>query len=1534
MSFEERIFAKKNALIKREELSEAKIISDHQGNPADFEGELLEAMHRRRAEVDAVLKVPENFKLPKPIEYPKKCPIENWEELIDPNDYKIDQNVLNILRVSMDNKTLNISKYPAIENLFRRRGIIHSEREMLSEDSVFSDDFFQAINEITKDNQNLNFLLQKTIEQNEKPDIKKLENAFEISHKLKSEKEIYIIGRLFENGLNSSYFEEDFFDRIKDINIFEKVLAMVKDLDDDDYFYVNLLPDICQAIIDHGEDFFDKILAANEKMKVLRKQPFFEKYMQSGWESSIWIIIKKNPYFCEALQNFNLEDIGYATEILDKINLMESRYEEKMNICEFIYFANLTKNAKQKIQEAELSSDFSEKNGLNYYKPSEIILYLTQTSSELSLKERLSSNESSTKKEVIANYIKENMPFMEDLVKDFEIENNLDIYNSNLSVIHEKTANLRFLSSRPEFAQFIKNNFEIENLLQLSKVVEVILKNRIDPQFEFIMIAEREFERTIENNNDKKKIENLLFISKEYKPEFIYWMVDLYKKTGFNIIDSINQYSYADSKIKTLRRWYDNAEIYSKALSWGILKEENDDRTGEYTSNIYKYDSFEYILNDEKFLKFALDNKDTGILPKAVSSSYGVAENNESKSVSDWYNDENSFAKAKKAGLFMGEGNKQTKIHIANIYRYERISQILNDEKFVKFALENRDINILQRAIDSYDERENTFNESIMGWYNDSKSFSLAKKIGILSESYADYIYYYEKFHFLGGINESQATDLISILNLQTLDRDLIIKNLERIISDSKDKSLYPSVFKILLENGLLDNGDIEGFHITKENFCDYLGENEPLIQIEKDRGLITDPVPWSKEWFLEDKSRFDYLNKDVIQTFKKFGTNIALALLGGTKDSKAFKDLYSNSVENITRESERSTVLQLGEIFSLVISRGSFEILDQLVDNEVPIGETFKKFMADYEISEKGKTILTLLIAREINTAYYAKTENDIKDILKSVYEKLSKYNEVIGLYKKENIPEGLRTSIGMEYEVTWSIADGYKKRTASDYKKDIEILSCYSGIAKGNDAIHEIATRPTDNPYLLLLEMKLLSDLDFVDLNFEHVFKDTDYEKGSRSFHITLGGEFGIGHDGYANFIQNSLVAGDLGGINAGELVGQVNRYSNIRAKGSDCEKIFNQKTETTEFRALSIDRAEPFERCVLSIFNLNMAKQALNKYFPIEPDFIKNISEGDLKDQKSFINYCRKNKALKSIGSKIEDDRIWKIILNFIKMQHGILGGVENHNKNFLENETFAENVSPQLSLLINGLIEGGKQGKLLASKYLNLDFKDMVKLASLFPISEELFFKRLAESGKIKSILPSDKHKYLMYLWFKKYISEPIRSIEKDNPNFFKKHGDLFVSGEALNGFQNRMQNEKRFEGVISSDKTAKGKSIQEYVKEIKVEPEEFYGVINHDFVNVFTKIHNLYLKPPTGTVSDSVNAKSVFDSTKVVSENGTEYNESDLDAPKRTIFDNLDRGMLTREGRYNIQGSSDKMIINVIQQEIINFNRKMKAILEK
>ena len=599
-------------------------------------------------------------------------------------------------------------------------------------------------------------------------------------------------------------------------------------------------------------------------------------------------------------------------------------------------------------------------------------------------------------------------------------------------------------------------------------------------------------------------------------------------------------------------------------------------------------------MQDKKFWKFLSDNDDIQLLQIAIEK---ITHGGESE-MRKWYNDQDLFYAAKGQGLFPLSGQSTS----SNLDKYEVVERIHNDRGFWDFAADNRDLYILQKAVNANygaggDGETSVISESLKSWYNDPESLDVARRVGIfdVDKLYGQrrYVGFYEKFVGLGRLKEAEITQLEEVLN-KILD-EVIIHNIPRIIAPSKKKdAIYFNTFVLCLEEGLFDNREIDGFPVTKKNCLDYLDKDEPLIDITKDRGLVSPPIPWTKAWFVEDEKRRSYMNKDAIQTFKKFGTNIGMALLGGVEDLGSFRDSYEKLVTGITRQNERSTMLQVGEIFSLLISRGNYHFFDTIVVSETGVGDTLKSFVEDYSISEKGKTILTLMFAREVNTAYQVRSDQQIETIVKGVYEKIVKYDEVLKRYAPENIPDGLRTSIGLEYEVTRSIAQGYHKRTASNYKEDIEILSSYSGIAKGEDAVHEIATKPTDNPYLLLLEMRLLGDLDFVDLNFEHLFKDTDYEKGARGFHVSLGGEFGVECNGYANFIQNSLIAGNLGGINAGN---KVDYIQGIRDRTSNYVPVFEKHTPATEYRGLSIDRAEPFERCMVSIFNLNMAKRWKN-------------------------------------------------------------------------------------------------------------------------------------------------------------------------------------------------------------------------------------------------------------------------------------------------------------------------------------------------
>lgn len=606
-------------------------------------------------------------------------------------------------------------------------------------------------------------------------------------------------------------------------------------------------------------------------------------------------------------------------------------------------------------------------------------------------------------------------------------------------------------------------------------------------------------------------------------------------------------------------------------------------------------------------------------------------------------------------------------------------------------------------------------------------------------------------------------------------------------------------------------------FPINKENLLEYLDDNDVILNIEKDRNLITNPKPWTKQRFLENPERKNYLNKDIIATFQKFGTNIALAILEGTKNKEHFNQFYQEKFKEINKKNERSTILQLWEVFSLIIAKNNYQFLDSLVEQEVPLGKTIQNFIEQNTIGEKWKTIATLLFSSELNKSYQSWLDIDVDNICKNVYNKLISYQNTINIYK--NIPGELKTSIWVEYEVTKSIASWYQERTKSDYKSDIEILSTYSGIAKWSDAIHEIATRPSDNPYLILLELKLLHELDFVDLNFEH----EDYNKWSRSYHATVWWKYGIKYNETANLIQNTLIMSNLWGINAGKEVIKVNRYSNIRDKWTDCEAIFWEKTPTTEFRSLAIDTTESFERTLLSLFNLWIGKQAIDKYTNINQKNIINIPTQNITEYKEYLL------EKKLIKEKINDEKTREIIYEFGKFWKQTIQSTENHNENFYDQETS----------------------------------------------------------------------------W---YLDE--RWIRIDN-------------------FLENRQNKEMFDDIVWWTTTNNPK---EYIQEKSfIKSEELYSIVTPDLINKMTFINNLYLKPPTWNVS-SINAENVLETTKEENQYRI-YNEQDKQAMRKTIFDHIDEWSSPRKGIYYIQWSSDKMLVNQIQQSILDYNENIKKILK-
>ena len=199
------------------------------------------------------------------------------------------------------------------------------------------------------------------------------------------------------------------------------------------------------------------------------------------------------------------------------------------------------------------------------------------------------------------------------------------------------------------------------------------------------------------------------------------------------------------------------------------------------------------------------------------------------------------------------------------------------------------------------------------------------------------------------------------------------------------------------------------------------------------------------------------------------------LDLLDVEEAHALYKEVGSND-NNV-----RQQILQSIDIIGSVLSNAEdINKLDVFFDKKSPERITdlqnIAAFMSRYPKENKGRTIVTMLFAREYLP------DRKLEEVVEKVALYLNKYEKILEENSYKNIPEGIRTSVGMEYEITDSTAEGYKALTNEDLSSDINKLSEIARIGSGNDAVHEIATRPTDNPYLMLLEMKLLHDLSML--------------------------------------------------------------------------------------------------------------------------------------------------------------------------------------------------------------------------------------------------------------------------------------------------------------------------------------------------------------------------------------------------------------------------------------------------------------------
>ena len=522
------------------------------------------------------------------------------------------------------------------------------------------------------------------------------------------------------------------------------------------------------------------------------------------------------------------------------------------------------------------------------------------------------------------------------------------------------------------------------------------------------------------------------------------------------------------------------------------------------------------------------------------------------------------------------------------------------------------------------------------------------------------------------------------------------------------------------------------------------------------------------------------------------------------------------------SQENVRAQVLSSAEVFGSLASMDRLDSIRKFFtenSNEVENNmEDIVSFIKKYPLEKKGRTIAVMLFAQEYLP------ERKTEEIIEKVAGRLRKYDGVLEHFQYDGIPEGLRPSMGMEYEITGSTASGYNELTGRDLKSDIVRLSEAAHIGSGRDAVHEIATRPVTNPYLLLLEIQALNDIEYIDFNFD---RSPEYQKGARGYHLTIGGEKGLNVNANTNFLQNSILAASWGGLHAGETGKRVSGGRGVTLRGRSLNdgnniKIFDKKTPAVEFRALSNDKMEQFQRTIVTSYHGAIAIQALEKYTNITSDVLpKFLTEP--KNEEEFINALKADAYIRE-DTEFSDPKIKKILFVWANLVNKIKSSTEYQNENFLQGETTG-------------------------------------------------------------------------------YMDDQ----------------EVWVDTNDFGGEYNR----KRFESVVASiDPTL---SVEEYVNSSKIPFNDLFSNFDQELADNFTKINNLYLKP--SNKGDQANAIATLETTKLSNERLERRDESTY--LSGTVFNTLGE---RREGYYNIQGASEKMITHAIQKALLEFNKEMEGIV--
>lgn len=468
-------------------------------------------------------------------------------------------------------------------------------------------------------------------------------------------------------------------------------------------------------------------------------------------------------------------------------------------------------------------------------------------------------------------------------------------------------------------------------------------------------------------------------------------------------------------------------------------------------------------------------------------------------------------------------------------------------------------------------------------------------------------------------------------LNSLGISPDVIQRNFSKFIG----QSLEEQKISVIIErcNDLIHRG----YYSDEENY-------EELLRI-----LAVIDIPEEKVTEVLFQRAGQYIlqnNMESLRTMWNYFPNL--------KEKFGYKSINDVLIGQIQTELNQSSSIENKEVKleKLEHLKKSFWVTEQFDKLPDSVQENIKSLEGNY--SDKGKHLVALAIAAH-------GIENEAR-----FTERMASIEKVLAFHNPENIPEGAGVTFGIEYEVGRSIGEEYIKNSHLGYVSDIQSLNVSCDIKSGgggHNAIHEIATKPTTNPYLLLAEVKLLQDAEMLDLNFKK------YPDAPRGYHLNIGGESGLNaKSGDMNFLYNTLTMTGCAGLLMGK---EVSSVKEIHSKSLDAIGDKRQGGNRVEFKGMGGDSFEQFERTVLTAYHAGVASQLQDKY-------LGNISEEAIKNLPDSSEQFES--ALSWNSEKVATQQEKEIILQWVQLKKDMILAIEEHNNSFLEGEFYGSLITP--------------------------------------------------------------------------------------------------------------------------------------------------------------------------------------------------------------------------------------------------------------